>query len=558
MDAEHARRSTSLLNESTDGAGAPQTVPVVAGGALDPFVGRNVAWLLRHRRDSHPERECLVWWPLDGVPKRWTYAQVVDEVEATAGAMMDRGIAPGDYVCIHMENSPDFVFTWLAALLFGAVTVTTNTRSSVDELTYFLDKSGAMAVITDEERLPVVKQALHRATGVRLLVTATDGPVLDQDVPEAVEVMTVRDLRSGPARPELAYPRSGAAAGVQFTSGTTARPKGVVWTQSNFLWGAKVSAAHQQMTGADRTLTYLPLFHTNAQIYCVMATLWVGGAVVLLPRFSRRLFWPAATEERATFASMIPFAVRALLDDPVPDHHFRAWGNGLFVPRWDEYFGVSTLTWWGMTETVSHPVISELGLPARQFAMGLPATEYQVRIIGDDGRALDGEGQGLIEVLGMRGVSVALGYLDDEAANAAAWTENGWLRTGDRVERHEDGWLSFVEREKDMLRVGAENVAAQEVERVVGAVRGVLEVAVVAGPDKMLDEVPVAFVLGTADAPDDLSQQIMERCRDRLADFKVPRAVFVVDELPRSTLEKVAKNRLREQAKELLGEGAEQ
>jgi len=277
-----------------------------------------------------------------------------------------------------------------------------------------------------------------------------------------------------------------------------------------------------------------------------------------LPRFSRRLFWPAATEERATFASMIPFAVRALLDDPVPDHHFRAWGNGLFVPRWDEYFGVSTLTWWGMTETVSHPVISELGLPARQFAMGLPATEYQVRIIGDDGRALDGEGQGLIEVLGMRGVSVALGYLDDEAANAAAWTENGWLRTGDRVERHEDGWLSFVEREKDMLRVGAENVAAQEVERVVGAVRGVLEVAVVAGPDKMLDEVPVAFVLGTADAPDDLSQQIMERCRDRLADFKVPRAVFVVDELPRSTLEKVAKNRLREQAKELLGEGAEQ
>ena len=110
-------------------------------GSLDPFLGRNVAWLLRQRAEEHPDRECLVWNDLDGLVRRWSYRQLNDLVEAVAGGLLDRGVGPGDRLCIHMENSPDFVFSWLAALSFGAVAVTTNTRSSVDELAYFLDKS---------------------------------------------------------------------------------------------------------------------------------------------------------------------------------------------------------------------------------------------------------------------------------------------------------------------------------------------------------------------------------------------------------------------------------
>ena len=518
-------------------------------GSLDPFLGRNVAWLLRQRAEEHPDRECLVWNDLDGLVQRWSYRQLNDRVEAVAGGLLGRGFGPGDRLCIHMENSPDFVFAWLAALSFGAVAVTTNTRSSVDELAYFLDKSQAAAVITDRERLGVVTEALATSPGVRLLALSSDDLI---GVPDHLQAITIAELASGPAPIGLPLPVSSDPAGVQFTSGTTARPKGVVWTQANYLWGAKVSAAHQQMSCEDRTLTYLPLFHTNAQIYCVMASLWAGGAIILIPRFSRQAFWEVATKERATFASMIPFAIRALLSDPVPEHNFRVWGNGLLVPKWDAYFGVTTLSWWGMTETVTHPVLSELGLPGHRYGMGVPAPEYQVRIIGDDGRPLNGPGEGLIEVLGVRGVSVALGYLDDPEADAATWAKDGWLRTGDRVKRHDDGWLSFVEREKDMLRVGAENVAALEIEEVVGRVAGVAEVAVVAGPDPMLDEVPVAFVVAASGAGEDLALQILARCRERLAGFKVPREVFVVDELPRSTLEKVAKNKLRDRARELL------
>ncbi|HMG41624.1 MAG TPA: AMP-binding protein [Acidimicrobiales bacterium] len=518
--------------------------------ALDPFTGRNVGWLLAQRAQAHPERECVVWDDLDGDVRRWTYRQLVDRVDAVAAGFAAHGVGPGDRVCVHMDNSPDFVFTWLGLLTLGAVAVTTNTRSSPEEVDYFLDRSRAVAVATEVGREGIVARALS-APRVRLLVLGGGGDLPPVDVPDRVRVTSVDDLATA-TRGTTEGPRSSDLAGVQFTSGTTSRPKGVVWTQANYLWGAKVSAAHQLMTGDDRTLTYLPLFHTNAQVYSVMATLWAGGTVVLMPRFSRRAFWAVAVRERTTFAAMIPFAVRALVDDPVPGHHFRAWGNGLLVPRWDRTFGVEGLAWWGMTETVSHPVVSELGQPGRPLAMGVPAPEYRVRVVDDEGLPRREAGEGLIEVLGVRGVSVALGYLDDPDADAAAWTDDGWLRTGDRVVWHEDGWLSFLERDKDMLRVGAENVAAQEIERVVLTVEGVAEVAVVAGPDPMLDEVPVAFVLATQTAEPGLEARVLERCRAELADFKVPRAVFVVDELPRSTLEKVAKNKLRDEARRLM------
>jgi crotonobetaine/carnitine-CoA ligase len=179
--------------------------------------------------------------------------------------------------------------------------------------------------------------------------------------------------------------------------------------------------------------------------------------------------------------------------------------------------------------------------------MGRASSSYRVRIVDDSGTPLLRPGIGLLEVLGVRGVSVMSGSLEDDEATAAAFTSDGWLRTGDRVELHDDGWFSFIERDKDMLKIGGENVAALEIERVISAVRGVDEVAVVAGPDPMLDEVPVAFVIAAGDA-DGLEDDIIETCRTTLADFKVPRLVVVVGELPRSTLNKVAKNKLRVEA----------
>jgi len=190
------------------------------------------------------------------------------------------------------------------------------------------------------------------------------------------------------------------------------------------------------------------------------------------------------------------------------------------------------------------------------MSMGRASAEYEVRLVDDSGALIQGPGIGLLEVLGIPGVSLMLGYLHDPDATAAAYTSDGWMRTGDRVELHADGWFSFIERDKDMLKIGGENVAALEIERVINGVRGVQDSAVVAGHDPMLDEVPVAFVIARSPAAlvdVGLVDDVFAACRRALADFKVPRLVVIVEEFPRSTLNKVAKSQLRPEADRLLG-----
>jgi crotonobetaine/carnitine-CoA ligase len=204
-----------------------------------------------------------------------------------------------------------------------------------------------------------------------------------------------------------------------------------------------------------------------------------------------------------------------------------------------------------MTETISHGILSCRHWPSPSLAIGRPAPEYGIAIVDDDerpvaeARATLPGGSGQLLVRGVRGLSLFAEYLGNAAATAASYTADGWFRTGDRVDLLDDGSIRFGDRTKDMLKVGGENVAASEIERVIAAVPGVGECAVVARRHRMLDEVPVAFVLPAAAAPADLAERVAAACSVRLADFKRPHEVRLVDALPRSTLEKIAKAELR-------------
>jgi crotonobetaine/carnitine-CoA ligase len=207
--------------------------------------------------------------------------------------------------------------------------------------------------------------------------------------------------------------------------------------------------------------------------------------------------------------------------------------------------------WWGMTETITHGIVSSLHVPSPPLAIGRPAPEYGIAIVDDDtvpvseARAVEPGGSGQLLIRGIRGLSLFAEYLGNAAATEGSYTADGWFRTGDRVDLLEDGSIRFGDRTKDMLKVGGENVAASEIERVVAAVPGVHECAVVARKHRMLDEVPVVFVIAAAGAPADLADRINAACAKSLADFKRPREVRLVDSMPRSTLEKVAKAQLR-------------
>jgi carnitine-CoA ligase len=507
---------------------------------VHPFVGRDVAWLVDERARLRAAHPFLVWAPFDGRPVTITYGELGFRTRAIAGGLAARGVAAGDRVMIHLDNGPELLLAWLACARLGAVAVTTNTRSAGPEVAYFADHAGAVAAITSPEHADLVTR---HASGLRWTAVTGDESWrwLEDGDPDF----------EGTARPvDPAAPMS-----VIYTSGTTSRPKGVLWTHANALWGARTNAVHQDLRPDDVHLCVLPLFHTNALAYSSLATLWAGATVVLQPRFSASRFWSAALDHRCTWAIVTRFVWRALGAHEVPrDHQFRLCGNAWCEPPTDAEWGVKTIGWWGMTETISHGVVGDVHLPNRPMSMGRPAAEYGIAVRHADGSPVGPGETGDLYVRGTPGLSLFAGYLDDPAATAAAYTDDGWFTTGDRVTSHDDGFLSFADRSKDMLRVGGENVAASEIERVIAAVTGVDEAAVVGQPHPMLDEVPVAFVIpagGRAVAPPTLAADIAAACAAGLADFKRPRHVVLVDELPRATLGKVAKNVLRTEAQTL-------
>jgi carnitine-CoA ligase len=182
------------------------------------------------------------------------------------------------------------------------------------------------------------------------------------------------------------------------------------------------------------------------------------------------------------------------------------------------------------------------------MSIGRAASEYAIRVTDDDGAPTQVGGTGNLLIQGVPGLSLFAEYLHNEKATRESFDEHSYFVTGDRVTLLENGFMKFGDRAKDMLKVGGENVAASEIEQVIAVVPGVREAAVVAKKHPMLDEVPVVFIIphaGVAGAPPDLHDTVMAACRNALADFKVPREIRFVDEMPRSTLEKVAKAELR-------------
>ncbi len=507
---------------------------------LHPFLGTDVWQLLLTQARLHQDKPCIIWQPFDREPTTLTYAGLAQEAAAVAAGLAQRGVHAGDRVLIHLDNCPEFLISWFACAALGAVAVTTNTRSAEDELNYYATDCAAVGAITQPKFAALVAQA---APDLRFLVsTSHDG---GEPAPSVTDAEPFTALRADPDQLPARAPDPLAPCSVQYTSGTTSRPKGVLWTHANALWGARGNASNETLRTDDRHLVYLPLFHANAMAYSVLASLWVGASFVLIPKWSTSRFWDISLRHRCTWLSLMGLSVRALSQyEQIPEHHYRLFGAGLADLPIDSRYGVKTVGWWGMTETISHPVVGDAFQPSRPLSMGRPSPCYGVKVVHPDGSPVAPGETGELLIRGIRGLSLFAEYLNRPEANAEAFDTEGWFFTGDLVTLHEDGHLSFDSRAKDMLKVGAENVSALEIERVIAAVPGVLEVGVVGRPDIKLDEVPVAFV-HTMETGETLLQQIEADCERLLADFKRPRAVYLVTQLPRSTLSKINKAELR-------------
>jgi len=526
--------------------------------AIEQFqmVGQDLPHLLDTWVESQPDTPLLVWEPRDGTTRTWTYREFRDETRDIAAGLIDRGVQLGDRVLIHADNCPEMVLAWYACARIGAVGVTTNTRSVANEVAYFAEHSKAVGAITQPQFASLVSEAAPQL-GWMVATDDDSGETPSADLPAGTQ--TWADLHGdGTTVPERAADPM-LPVGVMFTSGTTSRPKAVVHTHANAIWTSRIGPRNIDLQPGDTYLIYLPFFHVNAQTWSMWSVLGVGGTVVLQPKFSSSRFWEVVERHSVTHISLIPFVFKALGGQPVPEHTIRVGVFGLVMPMLEGWLNLRVLPAYGMTETVIHAIHAPLHHPFPDRTMGWPTPGYEAMVVDpDSGTACGPEEVGELWMRGTRGIQLFLEYLDNAEANEKAFTEDGWFRTGDMVKVDDAGRFFYQERDKDLLKVGGENVSARQVEETCREVGGIGDIAVVGRTHDMLDQVPVAFIIKGADAPDDEAshgQSIIDHCAAQLADFKVPRAVHFVDEFPRATLDKVAKNKLRDLADELLGDG---
>jgi crotonobetaine/carnitine-CoA ligase len=513
------------------------------------FNGQDIPWLLDHRAEHRADHQFLVWEPKDGTAQTWTYAEFAEATKRVAAGLHGRGVGVGDMVLIHAENCPEAVIAWYACARIGAVAVTTNTRSVAAEVNYFITHTGCVGAITQPKFASLVAEAGPDLGWIVVTDDNSGVPAEAAELDHGREPFSalegeVADVPERPADPML-------PAGILFTSGTTSKPKAVVHTHANALWAAKVNPVNIDFRPDDVYLASLPFFHVNTQSWAIWTVLGTGGTVVLQPKFSASRFWPVIEQYGVTHISLIPFVIKAAFEQGIPENHtVRVGVFGLIMPVLEQFMNMRIVAAYGMTELVTHCIRDNPYESYPELAMGRPAPGYEVLIVKEDGSLAEEGEMGEIWVRGIRGVTVCLEYLGNPEANEKFFTDDGWCRTGDIVQVMADGNLVYRDRDKDALKVGGENVSAREVEDCIRQVPGLEDIAVVAKSHEMLDMVAVAFVIladKSADT-DALSEQIISVCRENLADFKVPRAVYFVDEFPTAELGKVSKKDLRELA----------
>ena len=517
------------------------------------YAGKDVPWLIESWATQTPEKAFIIWEPKNGNGRTWTYLQFWEDINKVACGLIKQGVNKGDKLLIHSENCPEMVIAWYASALIGSIAVTTNTRCIGDELTYFADHSDAVGCITQPKFIKALSENAKSISWYFVTDDNSGEPATDDEKnhnhPSFNSLYDHGDKAPRrPAEPMLPI-------GIQYTSGTTSRPKAVVHTHANALWAGECGSQNLGIDSSDTYICFLPFFHVNAQSWSFWCMTWVGGTVLLQPKFSASRFWELSLQHKVTRASMIPFTFKAIGAQEVPEHFYKSWSTGVKIHAVEDWFKVKTFATWGMTETVIHATRSDMLQDSPEMNIGMPSPGYQIAIIDPEtGEYCKPGVNGDLWLKAQRGIQIFLEYYKNPEAMEKSFSEDGWFHTGDMARLGEDGYLYFADRDKDVLKVGAENVSARQVEEFVTALGGFDELAVVAQKHDMLDEVPVVFGIKSphaTESEDDIRQRVLAECKKGLADFKCPRAIYFVEDLPRATLEKVAKNVLREMADDL-------
>lgn len=477
--------------------------------------------------------------------RQWSWGEFALKAEAAARVLASRGIAKGDRVGVMARNCDGHVVMLFALARLGAIMVPVNPEFGVEEAKYVLHHAEVSAVAATTDTLEVARKA---AAGLKtpawflmLDAAAADAPLLD-------------DLLNSAQADLPATVDADATCLIVYTSGTTGFPKGAMHSQRSFVTGGEAFVQRVYLQDDDRVMVVLPMFHINAMFYSVAGTLAAGASMIIIPKFSASTFWQTAVDTGATEVNIIEaigsilrarprsefrpdhkitkvYGVRASMDETFKNEFkipHRIGGYGM-----TEIPGVTRNPFEGPQKLGSMGPIGRHPDPARPWA--------QCRVVDDEGRDLpDGEAG----ELWVKTPILMQGYFRDPEQTKNTF-HDGWFKTGDLVKRDSDGYFYFISRKRDIIRRRGENIAAAELDRVVGEHPAVAEAGTIAVPSELgEDEIFVICALKPGAAV--TAQEIADWCKSRLAPQKVPRFVAFIDELPHTPTHKIAKAQLRE------------
>jgi fatty-acyl-CoA synthase len=514
----------------------------------------NIPFILEKALSLYADKEAVVC-----NEKRFTYSRFADRVYGLANFLKRTGIGKGDCVAILHHNSNEFLECYFAVAQLGAILNPLNFRLSPAELGYILEDSQARLLIAARRFGSEVFSVMERVSGIKQVVWTGPG-----DEPRLQDSLDYEEIleREEKEPPEIPDVSDEDVAHLYYTSGTTGRPKGVMLSHKNVCSHALAAIAELHLTDKDNWIHVAPLFHL-ADAWATFAITWVGGKHVVVTDFDPPRVLSALQDEKVTITNMIPTMLNMLVNtlgvDTYDFSSLRALLSGgapiapEVVRKIMETFRCDYIQTYGMTETSPYLTVSILkdnlaGLsPESQFfykaKTGRPFLGVLLKVVREDGTEVTHNDKEVGEIV-VKGDIVTKGYWKQPEETAKV-LRDGWLFTGDMAVVDEEGYVNIVDRKKDMIITGGENVYSVEVENTLYTHPSILEAAVIGVPDPKWGEAVKAIVV-LKDGHSVTEEEIILHCKDRIARYKAPKSVDFVPELPKTGSAKIYKKGLRE------------
>jgi long-chain acyl-CoA synthetase len=490
--------------------------------------------LLKQRVSAAPDKPFLF---SEADKRQFTYKEFEAAVTRTANMLAANGVQKGDVVSLLLPNSVEYVIAYFACWQRGALAGPINSLLKSQEIAYVISNSEAKALLVNSEFVPVVESVQKDLPTLQAIIRFDDESEATRGYSSDTEAATEVDLDQ--------------EAIIIYTSGTTGKPKGCLLTHGNVIANARQITSWLGFTEKDRLLTIMPLFHMNAVSVTTMSALYAGGSTVVSPKFSASRFWQIVSDYEITSFGSVATMLSMLLStypDGVPaglktDQLRFAMCGSAPVPaevlrRFEETFNCLVIEGYGLSESTCRSTFNPPDQRRRPGSCGLPIGN-EMRVVDDEDREVP---EGELGEIVLRGENILKGYYKNNAANDTAF-RNGWFHTGDIGYRDKDGFFYIVDRKSDMIIRGGENIYPREIDEVLYQHPDVAAAAVVGVPDTLYGE-EVAAVIVLKPGAKTSEQQVIDYCKGRLADFKCPKTVHFMEDIPKGPTGKLLKREL--------------